>query len=251
MPTVRIGPRSFDVQLVVFDKDGTLIDFHELWGRRVEASVEALVCALDGGEDLCGHLFRGLGYDRVKRLTLSSGPLATAPMAKIATVVAAVLYQHGLSWEHAETSVAGTFLPRFGAPLSAEAIRPRGDVAGLFNRLVQAQLRLAVATTDDRGPTAETLRLLAVHEHIEYLRCGDDLGMPAKPDPGVLHEIGQRLGVAPSRIMMVGDTPGDMMMARQAGCVAVGVTGGAGQRDDLAPHADVVIESLESLEAMA
>ena len=44
---------------------------------------------------------------------------------------------------------------------------------------------------------------------------------------------------------MVGDTVSDLAMARKAGvALSVGITGGAGSAEELAPHADVLIEDI-------
>ncbi len=248
MAAVTVGDARFDVELIVFDKDGTLIDFHHMWGRRTETSVSVLLQAVGGDRRLEQALFRGLGYDHERRRTMGSGPLATATLAKIRTVVATVLYQHGLSWEDAEHRAEATFARCFSRLPEAEAIRPRGDVASICRRLLAAGLHLAVATTDDREATKATLRQLAVDELIAHLRCGDDPDGPTKPDPDVLHQLARDTNVRPQHVMMVGDTPSDLTMARRAGAVAVGVTGGAGRPSDLAPHADALVESIAAIE---
>jgi phosphoglycolate phosphatase len=51
----------------------------------------------------------------------------------------------------------------------------------------------------------------------------------------------------PSRVAVVGDTPADVAMAREAGAgLVVGVRSGIGTDDDLAT-ADVVVDSVDGL----
>jgi phosphoglycolate phosphatase len=58
-------------------------------------------------------------------------------------------------------------------------------------------------------------------------------------------------GLAPGAIAVVGDSHHDMEMGRAAGAgLLVGVLTGTGGRDDLAPHAHHVLESIVELEAL-
>ena len=56
-----------------------------------------------------------------------------------------------------------------------------------------------------------------------------------KPDPRMLHELMDELGVAPARTLMIGDTTHDLQMAALAGCASLGVSYGA--HDSQAFHA--------------
>ncbi|NIS34482.1 MAG: hypothetical protein GWN79_19860, partial [Actinobacteria bacterium] len=51
---VRVGMdgRTFDVDLVVFDKDGTLIDFHGLWDTRCRDAIERLCTHVEASPQL-------------------------------------------------------------------------------------------------------------------------------------------------------------------------------------------------------
>ena len=52
MPSIAAGPVTADVDLVAFDKDGTLIDFHHLWMRKTRLAVEAVVREVAGSAAL-------------------------------------------------------------------------------------------------------------------------------------------------------------------------------------------------------
>src|SRR5882757_7505526 len=98
MAKIAVGERIFDIDLVAFDKDGTLIDFYHLWGRRARLAIEAVVARVDGSAALAADLYRTIGYDPASSLAAPSGPLAIASMPKLHTLCAVVLYQHGHDW---------------------------------------------------------------------------------------------------------------------------------------------------------
>ena len=56
------GPLNLDgLDLIVFDKDGTLIDFDAMWGAWAEDLAERLEAAL--GSPITSELHREIGYD--------------------------------------------------------------------------------------------------------------------------------------------------------------------------------------------
>jgi len=248
MAKLWVNGRPFDIELVVFDKDGTLIDFEHLWGERARQGVAALVRRVEGDAALARSLFYSLGYDPKTRFTAGNGPLATAVMSKLCTIMAAVLYQHGFSWDAAEEYVRDSFALKMGALPTADQIRPLGDVAGLFQRLTQAGVSIAVVTSDDREATNATLSLMGAAGNVTLLICGDDI-IPNKPAPDALWRIANQLNIAPARIMMVGDTASDLLFGANAGvgCL-VGVLGGVGDNAALIALADAVVDSIEQIE---
>jgi phosphoglycolate phosphatase len=241
---LNVGSLSFDAGLVVFDKDGTLIDFEYAWGRQTVVGVERLIAAVPGDADLRRDVYRSLGYDPRAQRTDGTGPLATASIWKLRTIVACVLYQHGFTWDEAEARARDYFEAGLTSVPLKQLVRPVADLKRLVTDLFRAQVRLAVVTTDDRSPTLETLELLGIADQVDFLACGDDQ-IPLKPAPdAVLHACAQ-VNVAPARTLVVGDTIADMLMARRAGAgLSVAVLSGVGDRDSLADYADVVLDSV-------
>jgi len=244
---LSVGHLPFRADLVIFDKDGTLIDFEYAWGQQTIAGVERLVAAVDGSDILRWDLYRSLGYDPRFRRTAGTGPLATASTAQLYTIAATVLYQHGLGWNEAEAQVKNSFEAVMATTPLSEFVRPVADVKSLVNELRKAKVRIAIVTSDDRSITMEMMTLLGIEDKLDFLACGDD-EIPLKPAPDAVLSACAQLGVDPARVVVVGDTVTDMVMAERAGvgCRAAVLTG-AGSRDSLAAHADVVLGSIAEI----
>jgi phosphoglycolate phosphatase-like HAD superfamily hydrolase len=236
---------SFDAGLVVFDKDGTLIDLESMWGRLAVTWVERLT-ADAGDESLRRDLYCALGYDAQRQRTRPQSPLAIATVQQLRTIAASVLYRYGTPWTDAEDRTRSAFAAHADLPL-ADLIQPAGDAAGLLGRLQAAGVRVGVITTDQRAETEETLCIMGIAHLVDHVVCGDD-GLPWKPDPDTLLVTCEQLGVEPARTAVVGDTAADLLMAQRAGAgLGVAVLTGAGEREQLEAYADVVVGSIDEI----
>jgi HAD superfamily hydrolase (TIGR01509 family) len=230
------------IDLVIFDKDGTLIDFHAMWGAWARELGERLDAAVR--RPVAGDVFATIGFDPTSGRVTPGGPLASARMGQVQDLVAALVRRWCPSVAAARRAIETAWF----APDPVALAVPLADLPRLLGGLHASGRRLAVATTDDRAPTDATLRALGVRHHIEALVCGDD-GFAVKPAPDAVVAICQALGSGPARCAVVGDSPADIAMGRAAGAaLVVGVLSGVGTAADLA-GADVVLASVGKLAA--
>jgi phosphoglycolate phosphatase len=242
-----INGHAFDVELIVFDKDGVLIDFSHLWGKRAEKAVSALVRSCGELAGLRTILYQILGFDPQTNQVIGGRPLAMASNGEIYDLAASVLSEHGFNRLEAVSLVREHFATVLAAPPESEEIRPVRDLPDLFAQLEQSSIRYAIVTSDDRLSTERTLEYLAVDPSAILLVCGDD-SIPSKPAPDAVRYISEQTGIDPADMMVVGDTNYDMQMGVAAGVgYCVGVLGGAGNPSVLAAHADVLVETIAGL----
>ncbi len=237
------GPGSLDgLDLVVFDKDGTLIDFDLMWGGWAEDLADRLEAAI--GAPIRAELHRQIGYDPASRRTQPGSPLAATPMAHLRLMTTDLVAR---STGRPAAAVAAIVDDAWHSPDPIGLARPLADLGALFGRIRAAGGRIAVVTSDDRGPTEATLGGLGVAGLVDALVCADD-GLPSKPAPDTLLHACRLVGVEPGRAAMVGDSIADMAMATGAGIGRrIAVLSGIGRRSELEPIADLVIASIAEL----
>ncbi len=235
------GPLA-GIDLVVFDKDGTLLDFQAMWG----GWAIALGKRLDGStrRPVSGDVFAAIGFDPTSGRVRRGAPLAVATMGEIREMIAAVIRRWCPSVGAARQAVeTAWFIPD---PVTSAI--PVGDLPGMFRALRESGRTIAVATTDDRAPTQATLRVLGVRDLVSAIACGDD-GIGVKPDPRMLLGLCETVRIPPERTAMIGDTLADLRMARSAGAgIAIGVLSGIDDAATLGSIADLLLPSIADLQ---
>ena len=227
--------------LIIFDKDGTLIDFNAMWGDWITDLARHLEAA--AYISIAPQLFQTLGFDPVTGAVAPGGPLAVSTMAEIRALAGEVLRAAGLTPVSAAAAIeAGWYIPD---PVALA--QPLADLPALFGAVHACGIRIAVATTDDRTPTLATLEALGIAPLMDALACGDD-GRPIKPAPDAILALCRELGIAPAQTAMVGDTTADLRMGRAAGVgLNIGVLSGVGAAEQLAPLADMLLPSVAGM----
>jgi phosphoglycolate phosphatase len=229
------------IDLLIFDKDGTLIEFQLMWGGWVDELARRLEGAT--GLPLRDGLYPLLGVEQSSGLVLAHGLLAATPMRRIREVVEAYVAEAGAG----PAAAADVVAQAWQAPDPVALAQPVTDLRALLARLRKRVPTFAVATSDDRDPTERTLAALGIADEMAALSCADD-GRPNKPAPDPVLHLCSTLGVDAARTAVVGDAPPDLRMARAAGAGrAIGVLSGVGDRATLEPLADVVLGSIADL----
>ena len=235
------GLKQFKAQAIIFDKDGTLIDFDAMWGGWVIYLAEQL--HLVSGLNVRGPLCLAMGYDDENKKVLAHGKLAATPMSLLYRLSVEVMQSIGLSAVDAEQVVEKGWC----IPDPVILAKQFTDTRALFGQLHSMGIKIGIATTDDRAPTQAMIEAFDIEEYISTMVCADD-GIKAKPAPDMVLTICERMKIDPSKVMVVGDTTADLKMARSAGAgLCVGVLSGVSNAIDLTQFADVLIESVDDL----
>lgn len=230
-------PRPSPIRAILFDKDGTLIDYQKTWGPM---NVEAARLAAGGDAALARRLLELGGMDPDTRITRGDTLLAAASNHEIAEAWVAAGSPFGVD------ELAARLDALFTA--GAAGAVPVTDLAGLMRRLRARGLRLGIASSDSAAAIAALVARFDLGEAIDFI-AGYDSGHGRKPAAGMALAFAGAVGVAPGAVAMVGDNRHDMEMGANAGCGArVAVLTGTSGAAQLRPHADVVLDSIAALE---
>jgi phosphoglycolate phosphatase len=222
---------------ILFDKDGTLLDFEASWS----AVYRELCVDLAGGnlETAEAMLIAG-GLDPVTRRFKSGATLAAGTTVDIVKVW----------YPEFSDDEERAMVERIDRVFHDNGIRCSVPVPGLATTLAaleSAGLAMGVATNDGTAATRAALTALGIENYLPHGYGYDSVAHP-KPAPDIVHAFCEAIRAKPHDIVVVGDNPHDLEMAHRAGAgAAIGVLTGNSGRDDLAPLADAVLASVAEL----
>jgi len=245
MPKINSGKAVTECRMIVFDRNGTLIDLRPFLLSLGKARLESLSKRV--GAQIIDLWEKAVGINLECGWIDYDGPLATAPQREETLVTASTVYQCGYSWSEAKAIAQEAY------DLADESLKPCCCYAlfeGTMDKLEQLKsegLKLAIATTDSHRRTEESLRFLGITRFFDVIVGGDDVENP-KPAPDMVLEACRQTGCAPSETVVVGDSLSDMKMGKNAKVKrCIGVLTGFTSKDVLQQAADVTIESVTEL----
>ncbi|OLF59885.1 HAD family hydrolase [Aeromonas veronii] len=223
-----------DIRLAIFDWDGTLMD-----------SVGRIVACVQGAARDCElavpapaqirqiiGLSLGVAMSRLFPLCSGSGSGSGSGATSGERQIAALIDRYRHHYLHDATP----------SPLFAGA----GE---LLHDWRSRGLQLAVATGKSRRGLDGVLDETGLRPLFVTSRGADEAR--SKPDPLMLEQILDELGLSPRQAVMIGDSVHDMAMAEAIAMPRIGVTWGVDSRDALSRHGPVaVVDSMTALRAL-
>ena len=172
----------FTPEVIIFDKDGTLVCFHTMWNSWCEQLAQRMNA--ETTQDLTDNVYKLMGYDSEKREG-KMGMLAEKTHPYIRDKVVEMLVAQGFSeWEAAEV-LEKTWKD---TPEDMQ-IKATGNLRALFTRssfalklcflsqpirLKEKNIKIAICTSDSREGTVEFLEKLGLDKMVDMVVCGDD-----------------------------------------------------------------------------
>jgi phosphoglycolate phosphatase len=226
-----------DIKGILFDKDGTLVDFNATW---LSIADFMAMDAAEGDRWKADRLLSAAGFDFVNKRFKPDSIFASGTNMDVVE-----LWFPRLSDEDQMLAVA-RFNEITSVQGSSMAVALPG-IVGALTALHKRAYRLGVATNDSTAGAEKTLVTLGVAQLFDAAYGYDAVANP-KPAPDTILAFCDLTGLRPAEIAMVGDNRHDLEMARAGGCgLAVGVLSGTGTRESLSAIADVVLDSVADL----
>ncbi len=240
MATIQCKQRTFaNIEAIIFDKDGTLED-SEAYLRNLGQKRSRIIDAqLPGtGEPLL--MAFGINGNTLD----PTGLLAVGSRHETEIAAAAYIAETGKGWlESLEIArraftEADSFIGTAPSPLFVGSLE-------VLKYLSQAGLKLGILSA---ASTERVRNFVQTHQLSDYiqLQMGTTTGGISKPNPALYIQACQAIGIEPSKTLMVGDSIGDISMARAAGaggCIGICWSQNAAHLNS----ADVTINHLEEI----
>ena len=228
------------VSAILFDKDGTLINFEKTWGP----ALLEVMRDMSAGDPA--------GFARL--VELNHFDVTSVSFRPTSPLIAGSSVSYGPDWARAlrrdDLDALKLEMDQRFHRAGLRHLTPVGAPAGVLRALGALGLKLGIATNDSQRAARAQADALALSPMLGFV-AGYDSGHGAKPAPGMVLAFARHCGCPSQQVAMVGDSVHDLHAARAAGAIAVAVLSGPAARETLAPHANVVLDTIADLPAWA
>lgn len=228
---------------IIFDKDGTLLDFDAYWVSVSDAAITSVLTEYGAPLSLKEKILLAFGIEN--GMTYPDGILCRGTYEEMGDTVFEILKSHGcaISRDEAINSV----ICAYNASADFGEIKPTCDnLISALTALRESGIRLAVVTTDNPKITEKCLKGLGIYGLFDEIYTDDGIH-PTKPDPSAAAEFLKRYGIKKERTFMVGDTETDAKFAKNAEISFIGIAKSDTGKALLASSADFLIEKISEL----
>jgi len=251
MPQILVRDRKVICSGILFDKDGTLLDFMQMWG----AWATVLITMLDEhltalGKEPIGERKESLGlisdqtgmiigYDK-------AGPIAMGTEEEVTALLAWHLYTAGIPWNEATVLVRRYNKTAMQKLEQDRRAMPLPGLREFLKACHESGMKMAVVTSDTTHKAEKHLDWMGLRSYFPVV-IGRDKVTRGKPDPEMALLAMQELSLAPQQCIVIGDSNGDMVMGKQAGALcSIGIAPD-GDGEGYLLDADLIIRGYHEL----
>ncbi len=216
MKTITCKEKIFhNIEAIIFDKDGTLADSESFLRELAFKRARLIDAQIPGtGEPLL--MAFGVEENRLN----PTGLMAVGSHHENLIVSAGYIAETGRTWFESLTIAKKSFQE------ADKALPNRGNISPLFTgslevleTLFSAGLKLGILSADSTQGVTNFVENHQLRPYIELI-MGVDSGL-SKPDPRLFLQACETMNVSPEKTLMIGDSQGDIAMAKNAGAAGV------------------------------
>lgn len=247
MPKLQVDNKLIECKLIVFDKDGTLIEQKPVLLALAQARFQSLAKIVNN--KVAEEWAETMGINMCTKEIDYRGPFAYAPTREEVLIAATIIRQHeSAEWSHAKDLAQEAYEKADKAmkpPYGAILIK---GVEQTLRKLKASGFLTALATTDSHKRAHRAFDYLGISKYFDVI-IGDEDVENGKPAADMILKACELTECLPSDAVMVGDSLGDLLMGKNAhvkACIAV--LTGATPREKLGAAADVVVPSVAEMQ---
>lgn len=228
---------------ILFDKDGTLIDF-SLW---IDAAVNTIIKLMKeydiDDDNIFNELKKSIGIK--ENVAEPFGALANRSHEDVALELHFILSKYkNIELEQFQKHVVE--LIRSEVLRDDVNFKPLVDIKALYKQLSKKGIKMGLATADSNQSAMHMIDKLNLHDCFDFIGSNDGV-MKLKPHKDVCDRFCNMFGLKPEEVAIVGDSYYDMIFAKNSGAIGVGVLSGVSCKINLKDIGNVIIPSVDYL----
>ena len=248
MVQLEINENIIDnIELVIFDKDGTLVDLYNYWANMISFRVESAQRKLGFDESKNNDIMYAMGVDVENGRLRSEGPVGLKKREIVMQAMMDSLADIGFPDTYDTCFQIFKEVDEQSVNHLNDIVKPVNGMHELINSLYEKDCKIAIATTDKTARAALVTDFLGMSDKVNMV-VGEDLVANCKPHPDMANLILKELSVDKEKSIMVGDAITDIEMGLNAGLKAsIGVCSGLASENGLLEKTKYVTEDISKI----
>ena len=231
------------VKAVIFDKDGTVLDFDAFWLPVAVRATEVIMSKLGVIDVPSEKILESMGV--VDGVASINGSLCCGTSRDMAEDMHAAFRSYGYSFDIEK--LTELTVEAYQNSIDAGEIKPTCEnIEEVMENLKSKGIMIALVTSDGPVVTKKCLSELGIDKYFDLVFT-DDGTHPNKPDPFIINKLCEDYGFEKSKVVMVGDTLSDMNFAINGGIRSIGIAKTIENKAILFSKTDTVIYDLSYL----
>ncbi len=231
------------VKAVIFDKDGTVLDFDGFWLPVAVKATEIIMSKLGVIDVPSAAVLKSMGV--VDGIASIKGSLCFGTYRDMAEDMNSVFKKYGYSFD--TDMLTELTVDAYHGSIDAGEIKPTcPNIEEVMQYLKSKDIKIVLVTSDGPAVTAECLKGLKIDKYFDVVFT-DDGTHPNKPDPFMINKLCEDYGFSKGEVVMVGDTLADMNFAINGGIRSVGLAKSEENKAILLEKTDMVVPDISYL----
>ena len=238
-----------NIKMVIFDKDGTLIDVHHYWCSMIEFRAEFFIESIKdksiNSDNLYKELVNNMGIDLDTKKMKSEGPVGIKPRSFIVNVALDTIQKYDKTYTKELVEDIFKQVDEFSKTKLNDIVMALPDVKRILGDLNKANIKTSIATTDLSNRAILAMKSLNINSYFIDI-AGADLVENAKPNPDLVQYLLNKYNLVKEEVIVVGDSMADLGMAKNADCRFLAVKTGL-YTDEFIEQSKNIIDDLTQL----
>lgn len=208
-----------NIELVIFDKDGTFIDMHKYWGKATELRAYKTIQYFGLDNSFFEPICTVLGYDLKNKLLPPDSPVGLYARDKVKEIFQHFLISKGVDASLEDIENIFTEVSREFMPMQDEYTVIIPDALELMESIKNAGCKMIVITSDSRESAKYTIDKRGISKYFVGIYGAED-SKTAKTTGEIVKKALSELNIKPENTVCLGDTFDDFVMAKNSGIKA-------------------------------